>query len=574
MICKRCGSEIDEKNAFCPQCGKPTSEKKKSNLGKIIGCLLPAVLIGFGIALYSFRGYKNILPKSQDPIEDVQTVATIMTTDESTPVTKPETVENVEEVEEISDELEQYLDSLSLEPVELTMGETFHVELEQEISDAVWKSSNEDVAKVTEGLIKAVAPGNTKVTLSTSGRDLSFNVTVNAFADMTLAVDCSATIELNDTVSNVRWESSEPETVSINDGVISSLGAGSAIITAYIEEVPYSFEVVATTPDITTTSVRKIIGNTEQVSILGTKGKVEWKSDNTAIATVSDTGLITAEGTGAGQSTIVHAYVDGMEFKIDVEVEPIPQLSSTYKIYGHQDDSTYKNANITICTNANEIVSFEAARNPLREGEMHLNGPEKVLNVADADYSDGTTYPVYHIFKGRSKDNANYTDVYLVGTSQEATVLVQAWSYPTGLFIESSSTVTYEAGEGYGIIHIYERGGGFTDGLVTVSVDGYQYQFMIMTMKYGTYAPSGYSSGGYFSYGKIDELPVDYMVEECSVDEVVVASNRNYSAVSANSKTYNPGNEWVERIGTKFVESLEKQAIDMAAGALLKFIFL
>lgn len=455
----------------------------------------------------------------------------------------------------------------------MTMGETFYVELDQEIADAVWKSSDEDVVQVTEGLIKAVAPGNTKVTLSASGRELSFNVAVDAFADMTLAVDCSTTMEMNDAVSNVRWESSAPETVSVNDGVISSLGAGAATITAYIEEVPYSFEVVATTPDITTTSVRKIIGNMEQVSILGTKGKVEWKSDNTAIATVSDTGLITAEGTGAGQSTVVHAYVDGMEFTIDVEVEPIPQLSSTYKIYGHQNDSTYKNANIAICTNANEIVRFERAENPIREGEMHLKGTEKVLNVADADYGDGSTYPVYHIFKGNSKDNANYTDVYLVGTSQEATVLIQAWSYPIGEFSESSSTVTYEACEGYGIIHIYE-GGGFTDGLVTVSVDGYQYQFMIMAMQYGTYTPVGLSNGGYFSYGKIDELPADYMIEECSVDEVVVTSNRNYSAVSANSKTYNPSDEWMERIGTKFVESLEDQAIDMAAGALLKFIFL
>lgn len=194
----------------------------------------------------------------------------------------------------------------------MTMGETFYVELDQEIADAVWKSSDEDVVQVTEGLIKAVAPGNTKVTLSASGRELSFNVAVDAFADMTLAVDCSTTMEMNDAVSNVRWESSAPETVSVNDGVISSLGAGAATITAYIEEVPYSFEVVATTPDITTTSVRKIIGNMEQVSILGTKGKVEWKSDNTAIATVSDTGLITAEGTGAGQSTVVHAYVDGI----------------------------------------------------------------------------------------------------------------------------------------------------------------------------------------------------------------------------------------------------------------------
>lgn len=348
--------------------------------------------------------------------------------------------------------------SLTIEPVEMAFGDTYQVEFEQEIPDVVWSSSNEKVVQAAQGQLKAVAPGNATVTLSTDANAVSFDVTVNTLPDLTLAVNCSDTIELNDAIADVRWESSAPEIVSVENGVLTSLTAGASNITVYTGEASYTFEVVATTPDITTTSVRKIIGNTQQVSILGTNGTVTWKSDNTAIATVSDKGLITAEATGAGQSTIVHAYVDGMEFKIDVAVEPIPQLSSTYKIHGHQDNSTYKNANITLCANANETATVIYYPDNLSAAVGHKFTIQKVLNVADADYSDGITFPVYRGYKNYSTNDGNYIDIYLVGTSQTAEVLAQTI---TGLyddsihFWNSDVVVTYEPCENYGIIHVY-----------------------------------------------------------------------------------------------------------------------
>lgn len=605
MKCDKCGAELSGEYALCPKCGNRL--KKKSKAGIIIGIALPVVLVGIGAALYVSGYYKNIADRlgwTHDESVTAEADNSVANAGvEPAKTEKPQ--EAAEEIGEKPDEAEQFLASLSLEPVTMTMGETYQVELEQEIQNASWRSSDETIVKVTEGQLKAGMPGAATVIFAAGGREIPFAVTVNAFPDVTLAVNYSKSIEMNDTFPNVRWESSNPEIVSAEEGVITSLASGAAAVTAYIDEAPYSFEVVATTPDITTDSVRKIIGNTEQVSILGTNGKAEWKSDNTAIATVSDTGLITAEPTGAGQSTVVHAYIDGMEFQIDVAVEPIPQLSSTYKIYGHQDKESkqidnviyaneiYKNINIAICTNANETVRFEEVsvsklndywveeegtytyvRDTVTETELRFKGVEKVLNVADADYSDGLTYPAYHTFRGASRtDKTNYIDVYLVGTSQEADVLIQGYkpysNVPVEIY-ESNSTVIYEACEDYGIIHIYNGRDYDTCDMVTVSVDGYQYQFMVI----GISSYGDGTTGEQFSYHKIDNLPPDYMVEECSIEETVVVQHKDYSAVAANSKTYNPGSEWMERIGTKFVESLEDQAIEMAAGALLKCIFL
>lgn len=590
MVCKKCGAQLNGEYAFCPKCGNKLKVKKKAGAGKIIGIILLLAILGCGIFLYVSGYYERFLPQMSaaaeetlvevsadnsanveaDVVKEPETEEEVPLTDKTSdkePESKTEAQTETEAVEEEPSEIELYLDTLILEPVEMTMGETFSIELEKEIPDAEWKSSDEKVVRSVGGELKAVAPGKAVVTLSAEGKEISFGVTINAFSDMTVAVDYSVALELNDALSEIQWESSLPETISVSNGIISALTPGAAMVTAYVDGEAYSFEVVATTPEITTTSVRKIIGNTVQVSFLGTNGKAEWKSDNTAIATVSDTGLITAEPTGAGQSTVVHAYIDGMEFKVDVAVEPIPQLSSTYKIYGHQDSHKYKNANVTLCANANEIAKFSYT-----ELDCFRCVTEDVLNVADADYSDGSTYPLYRTFLA-DNDNDSYTDIYLVGTSQTADVLVQriddkTSSYPEGIR-PSSSIVTYEPCDGYGIIHIYNKDS-TTGGsqLITVMVDGYQYQLVIGRLVVG--------GNNHFNYDLIlqDKIPVNYMIEQCSIDEIVQIQNTDYTAVSSNFKTYNPSNDWLERVGTKFVEAVEDQAIEMAAGALLKFIFL
>lgn len=585
MTCKKCGEILDGNFDFCPKCGHKL--KKRKTAGKITGIILSVVLLGIGIFLFISGEYKNIILRFSDRTDETELADITVMNENDAGIKEPlesteieESIETTEAIESVPETTEQYLAGLSIAPVEMVIGETYLVELEKTIPNAKWTSSDESIVHSEYGQLKAVGEGNAAVTLSSGEEEVSFAVSVNRFRDMTLAVNYSKTLEINDAISVARWESSAPEIVSVDDGVITSVAAGSATVTAYIDEEPYSFEVVATTPEITTDSVRKIIGNTQQISVLGTNGTVEWKSDNTAIATVSDTGLITAEGTGAGQSTVVHAYVDGMEFKIDVAVEPIPQLSSTYKIFGHQDDSTYKNARATLCTNANETITYTCND----DFDGHLWGStitKNVLNVADADYSDGITFPLYHTFSSYSvygdKDELNYTDVYLVGTSQVADVIIEQLvmdKKDKGLFqsgetlptIQSESVVTYEACENYGIIHIYYNETVIPE-LVTVSVDGYQYQFVV--------TGRGLGHNSHFSYLSVDGFPENYMVEECSVDEIIVPEKVtiDYAALEANSRTYNPGTGWLERIGGKFVESIENQAIDMAAGALLSFIF-
>ena len=553
MKCKKCGEELTGDYAFCPKCGKKISQKK--GVEKILTILLLFIaVIGIGVGFYLSKNMKQ--PETVVVENNVSENASV---DSSDVQIEPEVI--VKEV----DEMEEFFLSLSFEPIEMIMGETHQIQLEKKMTDAVWISSDEKIVQITDGVIKALTPGTATITVSVGDNQKCVEVGVNPFSDMTLAVNCFKTLELNDVISDVRWESSAPEVVSVSEGTINSLSAGASTITAYIDEIPYSFEVVATTPDISTTSVRKIIGNTQQISIMGTNGQVEWKSDNTAIATVSDTGLITAEPTGAGQTTVVHAYVDGMEFKVDVEVEPIPQLSSTYKIYGYQNDNTYKNAKITLCANANEIVKRQFSELGGWNCEI-----KDVINVAEADYSDGMTYPLYRTFARPNYDENNYThtEVYLMGTSQKAEVLIKQFPLNTHVdeLQETDSIVTYEACEDYGIIHIYDKVSGGIK-IITVSIDGYKYEFAVADMA----DKKGYGRSAFF-YDMLNAIPQEFVIEECSVDEIITHQATDSSALVANSRTYHTNNDWIERVGTKFVQELEDQAIEMVAGAVLKWL--
>ena len=288
MICKKCGEQLAGNYTYCPKCGNKIVQKK--GIGKIV-VLLSVLLVVVGIGGYFFMS-RNMQQSEPAIVENA--------IDENVEIA-PETIENninediqdeSKPVEEV-DEMEEFFLSLSFEPLEMIMGETHQIQLEKKMIDAVWVSSDEEIVQVADGVVKALTPGTATITVSLEENQKFFDVVVNPFSDMTLAVNCSKTMELNDIMSNVRWESSAPEIVSVSEGTINSLSSGASVITAYIDEVPYSFEVVATTPDISASSVRKIIGNTQQISILGTNGQVECKSDNTAVATVTETGLIT-----------------------------------------------------------------------------------------------------------------------------------------------------------------------------------------------------------------------------------------------------------------------------------------
>lgn len=203
----------------------------------------------------------------------------------------------------------------------------------------VWKSSNESVAIVNNGLVTALKEGEATITVSCA--PFAYNtchVIVEPtpaseviLSDTSVSLKTSQEKQLSYTIlpetttdKTVTWTSLNPEIAEVSsDGVISAKASGVAYITATCANV--SSECVVNVEEVVP---EEIIINISQLSLrqsenaqLSANRQVTWKSQNESIATVSSDGLVTA--TGIGQTTISAA--DGALISVcDVTVEEMP----------------------------------------------------------------------------------------------------------------------------------------------------------------------------------------------------------------------------------------------------------
>ncbi len=119
--------------------------------------------------------------------------------------------------------------------------------------------------------------------------------------------------------SEVQWESSDPRTVQVENGLITSLKLGSAIITAASGEKKASCEVTVIpsakgrTLMVDKEEIVLLPGETDTVAaVLKEDGKdiaaeLEWKSDNTEVASV-DNGTVTGVSNGTAVISVSGVY--------------------------------------------------------------------------------------------------------------------------------------------------------------------------------------------------------------------------------------------------------------------------
>lgn len=198
-------------------------------------------------------------------------------------------------------------------------------------ASVTWASSDVAVATVdADGLVTAVAAGTATITATSV-----FDVTVEGTADVTVlaeavtgvAVDpAEATIAVGDadvqftaTVTavsgaseEVTWSSDDPAVASVDaDGLVSAVAAGTATITATsVFDPAVSGTATVNVPGVTDVDVTPASADltlTGTVQLLATATAVHgetdesvtWSSSDPAVATVSETGLVSAVATGS-----------------------------------------------------------------------------------------------------------------------------------------------------------------------------------------------------------------------------------------------------------------------------------
>ena len=198
-----------------------------------------------------------------------------------------------------------------------------------------WTSDNTSVATVdANGKVTAVSVGSAQITASHSGMSASCAITVDPIEVTRITLDRStlrlglnktrtlvATIApSNATDKTVTWTTSDSSIATVTSaGVVRGIAYGTATITATssngltatckVNVVPTPVESVSLNKASTTLSIINGTGGTEQLTATITPNdavnkNVTWSSSNTDVATVSNTGLVTAVSKGTAIITV------------------------------------------------------------------------------------------------------------------------------------------------------------------------------------------------------------------------------------------------------------------------------
>ena len=240
--------------------------------------------------------------------------------------------------------------TLDQENVALNISETVTLQAEVLPEDATdktltWTSSDDTVAIVVDGVVSALTPGTTTITVTTSnGLTDTCTVTVKqpvvsvSLAQETAEVTEGETLELqasvlpeNATDKTLTWTSSDNNVATVSEGVVTALSVGTTTITVTtsngltdtctitVNELPIAVESVTLSQESAEVNVDETL--TLQASVLpedAANKTLTWTSSDEEVATVSD-GVVTA--LSAGTTTITATSNNGLTATCTITVK-------------------------------------------------------------------------------------------------------------------------------------------------------------------------------------------------------------------------------------------------------------
>ena len=228
----------------------------------------------------------------------------------------------------------------------------------------------------------------------------------------------TATVDPTYAASRIVWTSSDTSVATVENGVVNAVKAGSAIITAQIDDVKAEVTVKVVDVKFEQQNYLLALNGTEELTLVYGEG-----SDNTQPVTfnssdedivVVDNGKITAKAYG---KVTITATVNGVDIECTVTVSPLATSNGVNVEY--DEDGTYKNT-ITI-TSDNETVNafntgLEASK--LYYAQYTLNG----LYINDNQYK---AFGMAHL--GGDKFMFDKYSMYLGGGNNNNAAVAGYW---------------------------------------------------------------------------------------------------------------------------------------------------
>lgn len=218
-----------------------------------------------------------------------------------------------------------------------------------------WSSSNEKTVTVSDrGVIQAIAEGTSTIKAEAGGKSATCAVTVEktivAVAEVTLD-RTSLTLKVNETFTlsatvapenatdkAVKWTTSDSGVVRVSNGIVTSVGEGTAKITAAAGGKSATCTVTVKKAEPEFIPVDSVTLNRESLELKvdetftltaliapsdATETEIIWNSDNASVATVAD-GIVTAVGVGTANITATAGGVTAVcEIGVIAKDEPV-----------------------------------------------------------------------------------------------------------------------------------------------------------------------------------------------------------------------------------------------------------
>ena len=340
---------------------------------------------------------------------------------------------------------------VAINPAAVVVGQTAHASATlldasgNTLTDrtVTWQTGNSSVATVaSNGDIVTVAPGTAAITASSEGKTGSASLSVSAPAPVPVAsisvspsnanLQIGGTVQLSavtrDANNNVltgrviSWSSSNSAIATVSgSGLTTAVAAGSATITASSEGKTSSATITVSAPapvPVATVTVSPAtpslqVGETVQLSATTrdannnvlTGRAVSWSSNNTSVATVSGSGLVTAIAAGSATITALSETKTGTA-AITVSAAPPPPPPGSVEPSGMtaitensfasaSEDGWYTEYGQT---NVQMVQDATAPRSP--SGVMQMTYPAGMTggtgpNSLERDWASGTYKTLY-----------------------------------------------------------------------------------------------------------------------------------------------------------------------------------
>ena len=261
-----------------------------------------------------------------------------------------------------------------------------------------WTTSDKNIATVSNGVITGIAKGTVTITATTEDGNYTASCEVEVKEEVASTVKVTG-ISLNKTNStikvgatdtltatvlptnatnqNVTWTTSDKNIATVSNGVITGIAKGTATITATTEDGNHTADCEVTVSEETSeiVLVTGVTLNKENLSLEvgdtsnlvatinptdATNKNVTWTSSDESVATISDSGIITAISKGTTNITVT--TVDG-NFSATCKLTVTEKTNTDDDIYkdnipGTDDSTNIKTDNIKDYTTANKVLPF------------------------------------------------------------------------------------------------------------------------------------------------------------------------------------------------------------------------